>query len=355
MGGYLYGKWAKAGLVLTGGVRYDRRTVNSPSFYTGIDPATGFGRQVYLPDTAGASLPFPALHRQFTGVSLSTGAAWQLTEQISLKLNIARGYRSPNITELASNGLDPGAHIIYLGNRRFVPEFSWQQDIGISGDFSGVTASFSVFNNYIQHYIYLEQQTDPSGNPLTDAQGNKTFQYQQASAHLYGAEGLVTIHPKDWKGPTLTNTIALVYGLNTKSEYHHKGNAGEYLPFIPPLQWLSSLDQQIVTRCKIFASFRAKAELEYNAAQPRYLALYHTESYSPAYTLINLSAATTIIYDKQHQIQLQVQVNNLLDQAYQNNLSRLKYFEYYLQNPNGGHLGIYNMGRNICMKILCPF
>lgn len=354
IGGYLYGKWASSRLTLSGGVRYDRRTVNGAAFYTAIDPATGFSRQVLVPDTAGASLPFPALHRQFTGISLSAGAAWQLTEQISLKLNIARGYRSPNITELASNGLDPGAHIIYLGNRNFVPEFSWQQDLGISGDFRDLTASFSLFNNYVQHYIYLQQLTDPSGNPLTDAQGNKTFQYQQGSAQLYGAEGLLAIHPGNWKGFNAINTIALVIGRNTKEEYRHKGNAGEYLPLIPPLQWISSISQEISTRCKIFASIRAKFDLEYNAAQPRYLALYQTESYSPAYTLINLSAATTIVYAKQHSIQLQVQVNNLLDQAYQNNLSRLKYFEYYSHSPNG-RLGIYNMGRNICTKILCSF
>src|SRR6202011_35438 len=116
---------------------------------------------------------------------------YPLTENISLKINIARGYRSPNITEIASNGLDPGAHIIYLGNRDFVPEFSWQQDLGISGDFTGLTASLSVFNNYVQHYIYLELRTNGQGNPLTDAQGNKTFQYQQASAQLYGAEALL--------------------------------------------------------------------------------------------------------------------------------------------------------------------
>ena len=354
LGGYLYGKWAKDRLVISGGLRYDSRALNGKALYTGIDPRTGFGRQMSLPDTAGASMQFSVLHKQFTGLSVSAGVAFQLTDNISLKLNIARGYRSPNITEIASNGLDPGAHIIYLGNRNFVPEFSWQQDLGISGDFRPVTVSFSVFNNNVQHYIYLEQLTDAQGNPLTDAQGNKTFQYQQASAQLYGAEGLLTIHPVDWKGFSYTNTIATVYGFNKKSEYRNKGNAGEYLPFIPPLQWLSSISQEWATRCKLFASLRAKAELEYNAAQHRFLALYHSETFSPAYTLLSLSAATTMLYDKKHSIQLQVQVNNLLDRSFQNNLSRLKYFEYYLQSPSG-HLGMYNMGRNICVKIVCPF
>ena len=354
LGGYLFGKWARRKLVLSGGLRYDRRTLQGKALYTGTDPATGFSRQVFLPDTAGASQPFAVLTKRFTGLSVSAGAAFQLTEHISFKLNIARGYRSPNITEIASNGLDPGAHIIYLGNRNFVPEFSWQQDLGVSGDYRSFTLSFSLFNNYVQHYIYLEQLTDAQGTPLTDAQGNKTFQYQQASAQLYGAEGLLVLHPADWKGFSFSNTLALVYGFNKKGEFRGKGNEGEYLPFIPPAQWQSCVSQEFATRSKFFTSFRAKAELEYNAAQHQFLALYHTETFSPAYTLLNLSTAVSVYYDKTHFLTLQLQANNLLDRAYQNNLSRLKYLEYYLRSSTESS-GIDNMGRSVCVKMICPF
>jgi iron complex outermembrane receptor protein len=354
LGGYLYGKWSQHKLVISGGIRYDSRMLSTNALYAGTDPNTGFNRQVFLPNTAGATLQFSVLRKHFTGVSLSAGAAYQLTENISLKLNIARGYRSPNITEIASNGLDPGAHIIYLGNHNFVPEFSWQQDLGINGDFSDITASFSMFNNFLENYIYLEQLTNAQGNPLTDAQGNKTFQYQQASAQLYGAEGLLAVHPKEWKGFSFSNTIALVYGFNKKSEYKHKGNAGEYLPFIPPFQWLSSVSQEIALRSKLFTSVNGRAELEYNGEQNRFLALYHTETFTPAYTLLNLSAATTIHYHKNNSLKLQVQVNNLLDRAYQSNLSRLKYFEYYSISPTG-KLGMFNMGMNFCVKAVYAF
>ena len=353
-GGYLYGKWASAKWVVSGGARYDHRVLNGEALYTGTDPLTGFTRQVFLPDTVGASQPFAVLHKRFSGWSFSMGVAYALTENISMKLNIARGYRSPNITEIASNGLDPGAHIIYLGNRSFVPEFSWQQDLGISGDFTDLTISLSVFNNYVQHYIYLEQLTDAQGNALTDAQGNKTFQYQQASAQLYGAEGLLAWHPRSWKGFNFTNTLALVYGFNKKPAYRGKGNAGEYLPFIPPAQWRSSLSEEQRVRSRILTSIRVQAEMEYNAAQHRYLALYQTESFTPAYTLLDLSVVTTIHTGKNQSFQCQFQVNNLLDRVYQNNLSRLKYFEYNPASANG-HPGIFNMGRNICVKLIYPF
>ena len=287
-------------------------------------------------------------------MSLSIGATFQLTRELSLKANIARGYRSPNITEIASNGLDPGAHIIYQGNRDFVPEFSLQQDLGISGTFPDWAFTLSLFNNNIEHYIYLTQLVDATGSPIADAQGNKTFQYEQAAARLYGLEASAAIHPAAWPGFSFDNTFALTKGVNDRLNYKNKGIDGEYLPLIPPARWVSSISQEFHTASTLFPTLSARAELEYNAAQDRFLALYHTETATPSYTLIHLSAGIFIRYCGTNQLQLQLQVNNLMDIVYQNNLSRLKYFEYYTASPNG-HSGIYNMGRNIGAKIILPF
>ena len=47
--------------------------------------------------------------------------------------------------------------------------------------------------------------------------------------------------------------------------------------------------------------------------------------------------------------------NNLFDVAYQDHLSRLKYFEDPANYPSpNGHYGIYNIGRNIQFKIDFP-
>ena len=354
MGAYIFGKWKHRLLTLSGGIRYDARQLTGKDFYISSNPSTGFNKHEFPPDTAMATLQFPAINKTFNGVSLSMGATYQLTGEISFKVNLARGYRSPNITEIASNGLDPGAHIIYLGNRNFVPEFSLQQDLGIIGNFRNAGFSFSIFNNNVQHYIYLSQVADVNGNPLFDAQGNKTFQYEQAAAQLYGAEASLNIHPDAWKGFSFDNMFTLTYGVNKKAGYVRKGVNGEYLPLIPPTRWVSSISEEIKTRSMLFSSVVAKAELEYNAAQNRFLALYHTESATPSYTLVSLSASTRINYSSLNAIQIQFQINNLLDITYQNNLSRLKYFEYY-NGSTDGHLGIFNMGRNICIKMFMTF
>jgi len=354
IGSYVYAKWKYNKLTVSGGIRYDTRQLRGNDFYVATNPATGFNRQVFAPDTAGAALAFSSFSKTFSGVSLSMGAAWQLSGKISLKANIARGYRSPNITEFASHGLDPGAHIIYLGNRSFVPEFSFQQDLGLIANDKNVTASVSIFNNNIQNYIYLTQLADAQGNAIVDAQGNKTFQYQQGAARLYGAEVSVDIHPLFLKGFGFINSLVLTNGINKKPAYKNKGNQGEYLPLIPPAKWVCAVVQEIKTTCKPFSSFTLRADMEYNAAQKRFLALFNTETATPAYTLVNVSTGTSIRYAKNNMLQLQLQVNNLFDLAYQNHLSRLKYFEYYTASPNG-RSGMYNAGRNICVKLIADF
>lgn len=354
IGSYVYAKWKQNKWTISGGLRYDNRHLQGSDFYTTINNTTGFTKQVSTSDAASAYLQFPAFTKTVNGTSLSIGTTCQLNEQINLKANVSRGYRSPSITEFASNGLDPGAHIIYLGNRNFVPEFSFQEDIGADIHFNDFSAAASLFNNNIDHYIYLSVLTNANGNAILDAQGNKTFQYQQASAQLYGTELMLNIHPAILKGFSFNNSLSVVYGYNKKQAYKSEGIYGRYLPLIPPMKILSSINQHIKTKSKIFEEINGKIEAEFNAAQNRYLALNNTETATPSYTLLNVSINTKINFSKSNALQFQFQVNNLFDKAYQSNLSRLKYFEYYTR-PASGHFGMYNMGRNICIKAIVPF
>jgi iron complex outermembrane receptor protein len=116
-----------------------------------------------------------------------------------------------------------------------------QEDLGIEANMADVSATFSLFNNNISNYIYLSQQVDASGNAIVDAQGNKTYQYQQAKAQLYGIEATLGLHPVAWKGFAFDNSLAVTYGFNRNAAFKDKKLQGEYLPLIPPLHLLSSL------------------------------------------------------------------------------------------------------------------
>jgi iron complex outermembrane receptor protein len=354
VGTYAHAKWKYKKWTISGGIRYDTRNLRGKDLYIATNHANGFEHQVFLPDTTGARKQFSTFQKNFSGISLSLGGTLQVTEQISIKANIARGYRSPSITELASNGLDPGAHIIYLGNKNFEPEFSLEQDIGVIAEFRDISASVSIFNNSIENYIYLSQLADAQGNPVVDPQGNKTFQYQQASAWLYGVEASLDIHPSLLKGFQINSNFSFVRGYNLNKEFKNHGTNGEYLPFIPPMKLLSSVSQEIKPASAWINAINIKADIEYNADQNRYMGLYHTETFTPGYTLLNMSAGISINCSKKSIMQFQLQVNNIFDIVYQSNLSRLKYFEYYSSSPNG-RSGIYGMGRNICGKVIMNF
>ncbi|PUZ22917.1 TonB-dependent receptor [Chitinophaga parva] len=345
-GAYVFAKWKSGRWTLSGGLRYDLRSLRSHDFYLAHDARTGYLRP--SKDTVGAVLQFPALGQSFTGISLSAGATCRLNDVVSLKANMAKGYRAPNITEIASNGLDPGAHIVYLGNRNFVPETSLQEDLGVLLDGAGWEGNVSVFNNQLSHYIFLQQV------PEEIVQGNKTYRYMQSKAWLYGLEAAVALHPVAWKGWHWDNSLALTYGYNRDDAYRHAGLQGAYLPFIPPLQWHSEMGKEWVLRHPILPSLHAGADLEYAGAQNRYLALDQTETATRSYALVGIQIGGSICYRRENQFQWQFQVNNLLDATYQSNLSRLKYFEYYGASPNG-RSGIYGMGRNITVKIILPF
>lgn len=351
-GAYAYVKWKSGPWSMNGGIRYDLRRVQWKDFFVRNNAATGFDEHVLLPDTANAALQFPAYNKVFRGVSASWGLTFQATKRIGLKFNIGRGYRAPNITEIASNGLDPGAHIVYLGNRNFDPEFSLETDMGVSAKYNDFSAELNLFNNHIQHYIYLTMLADGNGNPVTDAQGNKSYQYQQASAQLYGMEAGFSVHPVQFNGFSFDNNFSVVYGFNRNAVYTNKQEQGEYLPLIPPLKVWSSITQKLMMNTKW--SLTPRIEMEFAARQNRFLGLNNTETPTPGYALLHMGFAAEISCLGSRPLQLYLQVNNLLDKVYQSNLSRLKYFEYYSHSPSG-YQGMYNMGRDICLKMVLPF
>ncbi|WP_109608071.1 TonB-dependent receptor [Mucilaginibacter oryzae] len=341
---------------ISGGLRYDSRAIRWHDFYVGPNPANGFNRHVIPPDTAGANLQFPAFKHAYHGFSGSLGLTYNVTEKLLLKVNIARGYRAPNITEIGSNGLDPGAHIVYLGDRTFKPEFSLQQDVGIISYLNDLDLMAELFNNNIDNYIYQAKLNDANGNPVVVVPGNSTYKYQQSAARLYGAELTVNLHPQKLKWLAFNNSLAYVAGINKNRQLIAQSNgAARYLPFIPPLHVRSELKFTLQQSGKIFSKTYFKVEAGIYAAQNRYYALDNTETATPGYTLINAGAGTRIKTKPGRTLcELFLQVDNLFDKVYQSNLNRLKYFEYYTASPNG-RSGIYNMGRNLSFKAVFPF
>lgn len=351
---FAYSKWKKNKFSICGGIRNDIRTINFADFYVQSDSLTGFDTHVTGLDTLGATLQFPSYSKVLQGLSASIGLSYFINQNWTVKANIGRGFRAPNITEIASNGLDPGARLIYLGNRNFVSEFSLQEDIALLLNTRNFSGEISIFNNNIQNFIYLALVADSNNQPLVDAQGNRTYQYKQAKAHLYGFETWLAFHPEKIKGLTVNGSFSCVYGFNREEKYRNKGIQGEYLSLIPPARLLVNTAYSFELKNQFLKSIRPVFEYEFNAKQNRYLAENNSETATPAYSLFNFQFALELKYFKSKTAQLQFQANNIFDTAFQSHLSRLKYFENYQQTPNNKR-GIYSMGRNLCVKLILNF
>lgn len=349
IGTFIYINWKKNRWTISGGARYDIRQQKWDNYHLGTDPETGFPQHVDA-DFPGAELTFPAFKKIFQDWSASVGTTFEITPYLYLKANIGRAFRAPSINELASNGLDPGAAIFYIGNREFSPEYSFQQDLGLSASYANWSAEMNIFHNQVQNFIFLSAVPDENGFPLTDNQGNRTYEYKQAKAQLYGGEIWTDLHPRQVPGLSFKNTFTLVYGFNRDEEFRGSGEKGEFLPLIPPFQWRSELSYRLPLNVKWLRYLTPRFEVEYAGKQDRFLGLHHTETATDAYFLFNLGIGTEIFYAKSNTIGIYLQANNLFDKAYHSHLSRLKYLEDY-EDGNG----IYNMGRNISLKVIFNF
>ncbi|MNT42198.1 hypothetical protein D3C72_1785990 [compost metagenome] len=144
-------------------------------------------------------------------------------------------------------------------------------------------------------------------------------------------------------------------GLNQNKELLAKqGDKAKYLPFIPPLQIRSELKATAQHAIGFLSKPYVKIDAAIFADQNKFYGLDDTETFTKGYTLLNGGVGSTIVSRKNKTLfDVFIQVDNIFNTAYQSNLNRLKYFEYYTASPNG-RSGIYNMGRNMSFKIIVP-
>ena len=353
IGPFIYAKKTVGELEIAGGLRYDVRNFDGKDLYVGRPGSLNEGKPVYGADINGADQLFSAYKHTFSGYSGSFGLAYKIDNNWNVKANIGRGYRAPNISEISSNGVHPGTNIYQIGNPDFKPEFNVQQDLGITYNSTHLTISADIFNNDIQNYIYNEKLANVNGTDSVIVPGNQTFKYVAAKANLYGGEFTIDIHPHPLDWLHFENSLSVVYGSN-KGVNGKISSKAKYLPFIPPLHTMSELRGNFKKINNHFSNAYIKFQLEIYAAQNRVYLENNTETPTPGYQLFNFGMGTDITNKKGNALfNVSLACNNILDIAYQSNLNRLKYFEDYPGNFTGRN-GIFNMGRNISVKVNVP-
>ena len=291
---------------------------------------------------------FPALSRNFGQLSGSVGMSWFPSGQLVLKLNLARGFRSPNIAELASNGVHEGTFRYELGNADLAAETNLELDGGMELDLVHVTLSLSPFFNRINRYIFIEKLGAADGTDsltIVDGTAFPAFQYTQHNAQLYGGEFSLDVHPHPYDWVHFKNTFSMVLAEQLDSP-------NKYVPFIPPFKYQIELRADILKEWAYFRALSVETTFDYFFKQDRVLSANDFETPTPAYGLwdAKISVDWTNKEGKTRATFL-FAATNLLDKAYQDHLNRLKYAPV---NPATGRQGIFNMGRSFTLKLEVP-
>lgn len=276
--------------------------------------------------------------KNFDGVTGSVGAVWNACKSLNVRMNVARGFRAPNMSELGSDGVHEGTVRYELGSASLKPEYSWQADLGVDFSSKYVEAQVAFFANRISNYIFAKRID------RVMEEGYRTYEYTQGDARLLGFEAGVDVHPMHRLHLGSTFSYVDARQLNEPEETR-------YLPFTPAPRWTAEVKYELTHRGKWLNNAYVAVGMECHLRQNHYYKADETETATPSYTLFNLSVGTDLMVCGRKVAELYVMADNLLNRSYQDHLSRLKYTDV---NAATGRMGVYNMGRNVVMKMVVP-
>lgn len=340
-GAFIFSQKSFEKVTVAGGVRFDNRFLKSQALY--LD---SIGQAVSA-ENQDAEQKFESIQNNYNGFSGSIGVSWLINTSSTLKLNLSRGFRAPNIAELASNGKHEGAFRYEIGNPNLKSEISHQFDIAYFMSSEHVSFELTPFVNVIQNYIYIEKLKSASGSDsISDATDPApTFKYTSGKATLLGGEIYFDIHPHPLDWLHIENSFSYVQATQV-----NQSDSTKYLPFIPAAKYRGELKAQLKKTGPVISNTYFKFSVDYYFAQNRIFSAYGTETPTPAYTLLSVGFGSNVkAFKRSDFMSVFVSIENLSDVAYQNHLSRLKYAP---QNPASGRTGVFNMGRNVSFKLI---
>lgn len=257
----------------------------------------------------------------YNTLNYSVGVKYDWSD-FTFRLNVASGYRAPNVSELLSNGEHGGTGRIEIGDPDLESESATQFDFSVNYKAGDLNITANPFLNIISDYIFIA----PTGERGV---GNlPVFAYLQENATLFGGEFNLNYTPNYFPKLTLQTGAALTYG---------NDDDGDPLPFIPPVNFNSRVTYNLNIGKQLQLNtiyIQQQNFLEQNRIAAEELA-------NDDYHLFDLGFS--ISYKK---LSFNVIAKNIFDQEYTDHLSRLKTTFDNLVVPNPGRDIVFNLKYN---------
>lgn len=298
--GYLYEQIPWGSVTLSAGVRGDKRTLDV---------------------TESADLGVEAQERDYSAFTANGGIAWNFVPGAALAASVGRAWRAPTPFELFVDGVHEGTIRFEVGDPDLEPEISLNLEAGARYVSPKAEAGISVFRNAIDQFIYLfpTGHTDPES-------GFGVYENRQADATLVGAEIFGEAQASRWL--TIRAGLDLLRGENEETD--------RPLPLMPAnrLKLGATISQ---SKIRAVAAPYASVDVKIVDNQDR---IEEFETTTAGYTLVDIGAGLEIPRSD-GRVSIDAGVENLLDEAYRDHLSRYK---KYASNP----------GRNFTLKVTVP-
>ncbi len=323
---------------LSTGIRIDNRFITSERLLKeGIDNPV-----------SSKDYKFEGFNKKFANASFGIGISRNISTSAILKLNFSKGFRAPNLAELATNGKHEGTFRYEIGNKNLRSEVSNQMDAGMVYNTHHLNFEVNTFLNNVRNYIYINKLANVSGSDsIPDpSDPSPAFIFKQGNAILYGGEVNLDIHPHPFDFIHLQQTFSYVRGI-----MQHQSDSTRNLSFIPPAQYKAEIRIQ-PSKFKMLQNPYILLEYRYFFPQNNVFNAFSTETPTLGYGLLNFGVGTEIRkLGKRTLAAIHFEIANLLNTTYQNHLSRLKYAP---SNPATSRHGIFNAGRNFTIKLEIP-
>ena len=235
--------------------------------------------------------------RNFSSLSGSLGALYKAGSGLVLGASVVRAFRTPDVTELYSEGPHLAAYVFEVGNPSLEGEVGTGLDVFLRFESERLRAEVTGFHNDIRNHIYGEDTGKLSRVllPIYQFRGNDAvFSGFEASVDIDSGRGLAL------EGVASSVTASL------------KGS-DQPLPLVPPLKGHAAIKYE-----RPWWYVRAEAEMA--ARQDR---VGEFEEPTPGYTVFNATAGVRLALGGRLNI-LTASLVNAANTEYRNHLSRVK-------------------------------
>ena len=331
VGGYGLLRYDYKKLNLLAGVRYDMRHIEAEGYEpNGKGVELDSFKLLHNKTYTAVTKPETDFEKDYHPFSFSLGAAYHFNKNFTAKLNAASGYTAPNYAQLATFGKHEGTYRFEQGKFDLEVEQNKEADLGLNYEGENFSGYINGYINKIQNYIYISNTGDSMTRKLEDGTKDTLplYKYQQGNATIIGSEIGIDVHPKKIKWLDVKASYGIINGTL---------DAGGYLPYIPSNKLIGEVKLMKEKVWKLHDTY--VSAIVSNFEQRKNVAQY--EISSEAYTLIDLHVGGKFKFQKQ-EIAFNIFCTNLLNTAYYNQLSLVKY------------IGVRDMGRNIGIQLHVP-